>query len=39
MTMRMATMRRVTKLTMMATMKTVATDNDEGDDDGATYPV
>jgi hypothetical protein len=39
MTTRMATTRRATKLTMMATMTTVATDNDEDNGDGATYPV
>jgi hypothetical protein len=39
MTTRMATERRATKLTMMATMMTVAMGNDDDDGDGATYPV
>ena len=39
MTTRMATTRQATKLTMMATMTAVATDSDEDDGNGATYPV
>ena len=35
----MAKVRRVMNLTMMATMTTVATDDDKDDGNGTTYPV
>ena len=38
-TVRWSAARRATKLTMMATMTTVATDDDEVNGDGATYPI